>query len=112
MLHLPIFRLPLDLVWYANLAFTIFAPYLPLAFTFFATYFQGANLGKSIFSSSKSFCPFCVTNWFLHSLTGIYSLLSLASKLDRRVTAAGYTLAKFFLICFSFFYTLELCIAR
>ena len=67
--HLPIFRLPL--VWYANLAFTIFAPYLLLAFTFFATFLQGANLGKSIFSSSKSFCPFCLTNWFFLSLNGI-----------------------------------------
>ena len=34
--------------WYANVSFTIFAPYLLLSFYFFATYLQGANFCKSI----------------------------------------------------------------
>ena len=38
--------------WYANVAFTIFAIYLLLSIYIFATYLQGANLCKSIFSSS------------------------------------------------------------
>ena len=37
------------LFWYANVSFTIFAPYLLLSFYIFATYLQGANLCKSIF---------------------------------------------------------------
>ena len=39
-------------IWYANIAFTIFAPYLLLCFYKFAAYLQGANLLKSIFSFS------------------------------------------------------------
>ena len=35
--------------WYANVSFTIFAPYLLLSFYIFATYLRGANLCKSIF---------------------------------------------------------------
>ena len=38
-----------SLFWYANVSFTIFAPYLLLSFYIFATYLQGANLCKSIF---------------------------------------------------------------
>ena len=37
-----------SLFWYANMSFTIFAPYLLLSFYIFATYLQGANLCKSI----------------------------------------------------------------
>ena len=35
--------------WYANVSFTIFAPYLLLSFYIFATYLRGANLCKSVF---------------------------------------------------------------
>ena len=38
-----------SLFWYANVSFTIFAPYLLLSFYIFATYLKGANLCKSIF---------------------------------------------------------------
>ena len=37
---------------YANVTFTIFAMYLHLSIYIFATCLQGANLSKSIFSSS------------------------------------------------------------
>ena len=60
--HLPIFRLPL--VWYANLAFTIFVPYLLVAFTFFATYLQGANLCKSIFRPVRTSVLFVLQTGF------------------------------------------------
>ena len=40
--------------WYANEAFTIFAKYSLLSIYIFARYLHGANLCKSIFSSSKS----------------------------------------------------------
>ena len=53
MLHLPWFTPPWVTVFrYANVALTIFAIYLLLTIYMFATYLQGANLCKSIFSSS------------------------------------------------------------
>ena len=40
--------------WYANVAFIMSAPYLLLSFYIFAIHLHGANLCKSVFSSSES----------------------------------------------------------
>ena len=50
--HLPSYLHP-PVFWFANVAFTIFVICLLLSIYISATLLQGANLGKSIFSSSE-----------------------------------------------------------